>query len=309
MTAPSEACKPHDASAFPSPAASPVADRPPRAAATLVVVREAGEGGFEVLLSRRAERGDHNSGAWVFPGGIVEASDGGAHAACDGLDDAAASARLGLAAGGLDFFVAAVRECFEESGLLFARDASGQWVDLDAVDAGRLGPWRGTLHRGERDMAALCISENIRLAMDRLVYFSHWLTPLGRPKRFDTRFFLAVLPPGQTAAHDGTELVEQQWLRPADALARSQQLKLLTPTLKTLQLLAGFADMAGVMAWALAPRSVALVMPRVAHGAAGFRPVLVHRSGRENVGRPRAGQARGRRAGGALRRRWRTGAR
>jgi glyoxylase-like metal-dependent hydrolase (beta-lactamase superfamily II)/8-oxo-dGTP pyrophosphatase MutT (NUDIX family) len=265
---------PVDASAFPAPAPSAPVERPPRPAATIVVVREGAGGGIEVLLSRRAERGDHNSGAWVFPGGVVEARDAEAHAACGGLGDAEASRRLGLPQGGLDYYVAAVRECFEESGLLFAHGRDGQLVDLDGADAARLGPWRGALHRGEQGMAALCAAEGLHIAADRLVYLSHWLTPLGRPKRFDTRFFIAAVPPTQTAAHDGNELVEQLWLVPADALARSSTLKLLTPTQKTLELLARFSDVPALMAWAEAPRTVALVTPRVASGSEGFRPVM-----------------------------------
>ena len=267
-----------DASAFPAPASPPdlAAALSPRPAATLVVVRDAAasSGGIEVLLSRRAERGDHNSGAWVFPGGVVDGRDGDAQVCCDGIDDASASHRLGVERGGLAYYVAAVRECFEESGLLFACTANGDWVDLDGADAARLAPWRGALHRGERSMAELCAAEDLQLATHRLVYLSHWLTPLGRPKRFDTRFFLAALPAGQTAVHDGAELVEQQWLAPAEALARSATLKLLTPTQKTLETLARFADVASLMAWAAAPRTVPLVMPRVANGTAGFRPVL-----------------------------------
>src|SRR5918993_4330592 len=107
---------PADASSALAPATAPGQERPPRPAATIVVLRD-GRDGIEVLLSRRAERGDHNSGAWVFPGGIVEAGDGLAHAACDRLSDEQASRRLGLASGGLDYYVAAIRECFEESGL------------------------------------------------------------------------------------------------------------------------------------------------------------------------------------------------
>ncbi len=262
-----------DASAFPAPRAESGVDRPPRSAATIVVVRD-GASGLEVLLSRRAERGDHNSGAWVFPGGIVEKGDAGAHECCDGLDDVEASRRLGLPSGGLDYYVAAVRECFEESGLLFARAGGVALVDLDGVDAARLGPWRGALHRGEQSVAELCAREGLRLAADRLVYLSHWLTPLGRPKRFDTRFFIAAAPKAQTAAHDGAELVEQLWIAPAEALARSASLKLLTPTQKTLETVARFSDVDEAMAWASAPRQVALVMPRVANGQGGFRPVM-----------------------------------
>lgn len=255
------------------PPPNPAASRPPRPAATLVVVR-ASENGFEVLLSRRAERGDHNSGAWVFPGGLVDPADRDAHDCCTGLDDAAASARLGVAAGGLDYYIAAVRECFEESGLLFATDARGVLVELGDAAGARLAPWRSTLHRGERRLGEFCKELGIALAVDRLIYLSHWITPLGRPKRFDTRFFLAVAPPVQTAAHDGTEMVEQLWLRPADALLESAALKLLTPTLKTLELLARFASLAALFEWAGSGRQVALTVPRVGVGSQGMRPVL-----------------------------------
>jgi glyoxylase-like metal-dependent hydrolase (beta-lactamase superfamily II)/8-oxo-dGTP pyrophosphatase MutT (NUDIX family) len=275
---------PADASAFPAPQAGAGTERPPRAAATLVLVRDGGAG-IEVLLSRRAERGDHNSGAWVFPGGIVEKADALAHAACAGLDDGEASRRLGLAQGGLDYYVAAIRECFEESGLLFARGSGAELVDLDGRDAARLGPWRGALHRGEHGMAELCGAEGLRLAVDRLVYLSHWLTPLGRPKRFDTRFFIAEAPRSQTAAHDGAELVEQLWIAPADALARSASLKLLTPTQKTLETVARFERVADAIAWAMAPRQVALVMPRVANGRDGFRPVMPDEPAWSELGR------------------------
>jgi glyoxylase-like metal-dependent hydrolase (beta-lactamase superfamily II)/8-oxo-dGTP pyrophosphatase MutT (NUDIX family) len=261
-----------DASAFPAPA-PPAVERPPRPAATIVVVRD-GADGIEVLLSRRAERGDHNSGAWVFPGGIVEKNDALGHAAVVGLDDAEASRRLGLASGGLDYYVAAIRECFEESGLLFARADGRELVDLDGSDAVRLAPWRGALHRGEKGIAELCAAEGLHLAADRLVYLSHWLTPLGRAKRFDTRFFIAAVPAAQTAAHDGAELLEQMWIAPKEALARKASLKLLTPTQKTLETIGRFATVADAMAWASAPRQVGLVMPRVATGRDGFRPVM-----------------------------------
>jgi len=248
-------------------------ERPPRPAATIVVVRD-GAAGIEVLLSRRAERGDHNSGAWVFPGGIVDAGDRAAHACCSGVDDAAASARLGLPAHGLDYYVAAVRECFEESGLLFATDASGMLVRLDDDAGAALGAWRGPLHRNERALGDLCREYGLTLALDRLVYLSHWLTPLARPKRFDTRFFIAAAPESQTAAFDGTEMVEQLWLRPAEALARAAELKLMTPTQKTLELVGRYDKVDALLAWARAPREVALVMPHVGTGQQGMRPVL-----------------------------------
>ncbi|WP_442909317.1 MBL fold metallo-hydrolase [Ideonella sp. BN130291] len=255
-----------------------------RRAATLVVVRDA-PSGLEVLLLRRAERGDHNSGAWVFPGGVVDEGDRAAHACCAGLDDAAASAQLGLPEGGLDFHVAAVRECFEECGLLLATQLDGSLLPVDDDRWHRLAEWRGLLHRGERTLCAFCEAAGVRLAVDRLVYLSHWVTPLGRAKRFDTRFFVAEAPAGQVAAHDANELVEQRWLRPADALAQSGQLKLMTPTQKTLEAMARFTDVQGLMAWARSPRDLGVIMPRVGIGAHGPRPVTPDEPAYAELGR------------------------
>jgi 8-oxo-dGTP pyrophosphatase MutT (NUDIX family) len=249
-----------------------VAARPPRPSATVVVVRDAGRG-IEVLLSRRAERGDHNSGAWVFPGGLVDAGDRQAHSFCAGLDDGQASERLGIAAGGLDYYIAAVRECFEESGLLFG-STDGALMEVDAVATERLAPWRGWLHRGERTLSEFCTTFGLRLAVDRLIYLSHWITPIGRAKRFDTRFFLAIAPPVQTAVHDGHELVEQLWLKPGDALHKRAALKLLTPTQKTLELLMRFESIAALLEWASADRKVVLTVPRIGNGSQGIRTVM-----------------------------------
>ncbi len=250
--------------------------RAPRPAATLVVVRD-GDVGIEVLLLRRAERGDHNSGAWVFPGGGIDAADHEAADRCVGLDDVGASVTLGLPHGGLAYYVAAVRECFEEAGLLYACDAGAHGpaplITLEDEAAARIGAWRLPLHRGERTLAQLCHAAGLKLALDRLVYFSHWLTPLGRAKRFDTRFFIAAAPAAQIAAHDERELVEQRWLKPADALAQQESLKLMTPTQKTLAAIARFDSVQALLDWARAPREVPLVMPRIAVGHLGPRPV------------------------------------
>jgi glyoxylase-like metal-dependent hydrolase (beta-lactamase superfamily II)/8-oxo-dGTP pyrophosphatase MutT (NUDIX family) len=249
------------------------AERPPRPAATLVVARDA-PGGMQVLLLCRAERGDHNSGAWVFPGGTIDKRDAQWRTHCTGSDDAAVSARLGLPEGGLDYCIAGIRECFEESGLLFATDASGTQLALQGEAVARLGEWRGPLHRGERSLGALCDAEGLKLDVDQLVYFSHWLTPQGRAKRFDTRFFVALAPAAQTAEHDGHEMVAMQWLRPSEALARSDSLKLMGPTRATLSAIARFDSATALMAWARQPREVSLINPRIGMGHQGLRPVL-----------------------------------
>lgn len=239
------------------------ATRPARPSATLVVVRD-GPAGLEVLLLCRAERGDHNSGAWVFPGGLVEAADRQWHGCCDGLTDAQASARLGLPEGGLDYCIAALRECFEECGLLFA----------SGPPQGEVAPWRGLLHRGEKTLGEFCRTHRVQLDAGALAYLSHWLTPLGRAKRYDTRFFVAQAPQGQEARHDGTEMIGLQWMRPADALAQGAALKLMGPTRATLMTLERFDTAAAALAWARSPREVSLIHPRIGVDRQGPRPVL-----------------------------------
>ena len=262
------------------------AARPPRPAATVAIVRDGDENrGIEVLLCRRAERGDHNSGAWVFPGGLVDRADRAAHGVCAGLDDVQASAALGLPEGGLDYYIAALRESFEEAGLLIAVDANDRTVELDEAEERRLATWREPLNRGERSIGEFCAHAGVRLAVDRLVYLSHWLTPLGRAKRFDTRFFIAAAPPAQAGTHDGSEMVEQQWLRPADAIARSENLKLMNPTRHTLAIIQRHATVAELLAWARQPREVALIMPRVGSGKEGPQPVMPDAPAWAEIGR------------------------
>jgi len=194
-----------------------------RRAASIIVLRDrADAGGIEVLMMRRAERdGDFRSGAAVFPGGVLDARDRDARRHCVGWDAAAASARLGLADGGLDYFVAAVRECFEEVGLLFADPGDGVALENAHRD------WRDPMQRGEQPIAALCETLGVRIDLRGWHYFSHWLTPPGLPKRFDTRFFVVRAPVGQTAVPDLCEAVELMWLTPAEALDAPRGLSLL----------------------------------------------------------------------------------
>jgi glyoxylase-like metal-dependent hydrolase (beta-lactamase superfamily II)/8-oxo-dGTP pyrophosphatase MutT (NUDIX family) len=245
----------------------------PRAAASLIVLRDAPRG-MEVLMLRRADRpGDQNSGATVFPGGLLDKSDRGHYERCNGLDDAAASARLGLPSDGLHYWVAAVRECFEEAGLLFATDASGAVVDLHALPADEVVAMRHALHTNEIGMAEVCERFNVRLAADRLAYYAHWITPLGMPKIFDTRFFVTEAPVGQTAVHDAKETVEQLWLTPAEAVSRARDLKLMNVTERELKHLSTFQRAADVVAWARAQATIPLNRPRVGQSAKGRTPV------------------------------------
>ncbi|HEX6019314.1 MAG TPA: MBL fold metallo-hydrolase [Burkholderiaceae bacterium] len=262
------------AAAQPSAGARHRASPTLRHSASLIVLRD-GADGLEVLMLRRAERaGDQNSGAAVFPGGHLDTADKLACDLCIGLDDARASAMLGVEAGGLDYWVAAIRECFEEAGVLLAVDAGGRWVDLAALGDAAVRAMRHDLHAGRGDFAALCRRHGWRLATERLHYFSHWLTPPGRPKRFDTRFLVAVAPPAQHASADANESAALMWLRPSQALAPELRLKLMVVTEETLRTLATWRRVDEVIAFATTARVVSRTMPRLGTDANGMRPVL-----------------------------------
>jgi 8-oxo-dGTP pyrophosphatase MutT (NUDIX family) len=255
----------------------------PRHAATVVVVRDAPQG-LEVLMLRRTESRDHTSGAWVFPGGLLDARDRQCHDLCVGIDDAAASARLDVEAGGLDYYVAAIRECFEEAGILFAVDAQGQPIDMLVDTDTPLAQLRGPLHRGEVGFAQICHDLGLRLAAGELHYIAHWVTPRGRAKRFDTRFFLAVLPSGQSSAHDTLETVDHGWMRPADALAKAVELRLLTPQRSLLATIGRHAHTDSLLAWARSPREIVTVVPRLALNGSGLQTVRPHEPAWAEIG-------------------------
>ncbi|MBS0306458.1 MAG: MBL fold metallo-hydrolase [Proteobacteria bacterium] len=208
-------------------------------------------------MLRRAERdGDMRSGAVVFPGGVLDARDREAHACVHGPSDEEASERLGIAAGGLDFYIAALRESFEEVGLLLAAPA------LPKARAAALEPWRARLQSGAASIAELCRAEQLMLDAGALAAYSHWLTPPGVGQRFDTRFFAALAPEQQQAVADRGEAVELMWLAPGAALDPARELRLLPVTRRTLQDLSRFARAVDAYGEARERRDIALVMPR-----------------------------------------------
>ena len=219
---------------------------PVRPAATLLLVDDRPELEVLVLLRRKASK--FVGGMSVFPGGGVDDEDAASAVAAlaDGLDEGTARRRLELSQGGLAFWMAAVRETFEEAGVLLARapDAAEPISFADRALRARFDAHRGEVDAGRARLADVLESEGLRLATDRIHYVARWITPTGPPRRYDTRFFIAKAPAGQQARADETEAVDAEWMRPADALARFAQgeLRMLPPTVGMLRILSGFVS-------------------------------------------------------------------
>jgi 8-oxo-dGTP pyrophosphatase MutT (NUDIX family) len=218
-----------------------------RLAATILLVRETSVGP-EVFMMQRPGGVDFPD-LHVFPGGKVDQQDDLPDLVA-GLDDASASRQLGIAAGGLRYWVAAIRECFEECGVLLAyRD--GRLLRLvDASEAARFEVYRERLIDGTITLEQVCASEGLCLAADRVVYFSHWITPEQAPRRFDTRFFITAMPEGQETLAHAWETADDEWVRPRDALAahRSGRWQMIAPTLITLASITAFPDVSALLA-------------------------------------------------------------
>jgi 8-oxo-dGTP pyrophosphatase MutT (NUDIX family) len=210
-----------------------------RPASTILLLRDGGatdpddkgRGCIEVFMMVRHYEIDFASGALVFPGGSVDAGDRDIianpelYAGSDGLDTAT-----------LNFRIAAIRETFEESGILLARPR-GSSALIDAARAGEIAASHRTpMCDGEATFAQILIKQDLVLALDLLVPYAHWITPQMMPKRFDTWFFLAAAPPEQVGAHDGRESTDSIWLSPRDALegGDSGRFKLPFPTTRNL---------------------------------------------------------------------------
>lgn len=249
----------------------------PRPAATLALLRD-GDRGLEVLMMRRTHLAEFASGAYVFPGGAVDDADHDAALAAlsRGIDDAQASRMLGTAHGGLAYWIAAIRECCEEAGLLLAYDGSGELVAIEDERRTEFARQRRALIQGQLRFIDLLREQHLTLATDAVAYLSRWITQAGRPRRFDTRFFVARTPARQKPEHDGTELLHHVWLTPEDALARNArgEVNLLYPTIKTLQTLAQFSTTDAALAYARSDRPLPALTPRSATSGAG--PVVLY---------------------------------
>lgn len=248
----------------------------PVPAATVTLIRNSDDG-LEVLMLQRNFQSGFMPGMYVFPGGALDESDDSpeARALCVGLDDREASSILKLERGGLAYWIAAIRESFEEAGILLACDARGEMVALtEPAGTDRFRVHRHALNTGEQEFIALLATENLRLAADRLVYFSHWITPLGAPRRYDTRFFVARAPDAQDALHDNLETIGHVWVRPRAALEAhgGGKFNLRTPTLRTLELFAQFAAIDELLAAMRAPHEVPAILPHIARDGRRLLP-------------------------------------
>jgi 8-oxo-dGTP pyrophosphatase MutT (NUDIX family) len=255
-----------------------VADVPPlRPAATVIVLRDAARGP-EVFLVRRHHAVAFMAGAHVFPGGRVDQGDHAADASwCDGVVEATTKLP-GVAAGdALAFHIATARELFEEAGVLLARDATGQYVSLAGqADHDRFKVHREELNAGRRTLREIVEAERLRLALDSLVHYAHWVTPPIEIRRFDTQFFVTRVPAEQSPAHDDHEATDSVWITPSDAIAAVGRgdIVLPPPTWASLRELERFPSVDAALRWARA-RTVYRREPRVTSDADGIRRIVL----------------------------------
>ena len=238
----------------------------PAPAATLVLLRDTAAGGIEILLIQRHRASKFAAGDYVFPGGKIEVDDDPDDAArwCAGLDVGHAARVLGIADGpraALADWVGAVREAFEEVGVLLAIDGSGR---PPRIDAARLAEYRRACQHDNRAFWDMVRAEHLTLTTDRLAYFAHWITPEENPIRFDVRFFAAPMPEGQTPEADEREIVGVRWLSPREAFDEQTrgEISLRRPTVANLKIFHGAASVAAALA-SLAGRPIPTIRPRV----------------------------------------------
>lgn len=254
--------------------------QPIPSAATVLLLRE-GDGGLQVLMTKRAAGLSFMAGLWVFPGGRLEDSDRSAqvvartsasrvdqvHPRMLGADGRPIPREMALA-----LHVAACRETFEESGVLLARPRLGA-EDFDDARLARLAS-RRVSDTTTAGFVRLLEEEDLLLDLDRLVYWSHWITPSLEPRRFDTRFFAVQVPPGQVASVDRSELTHHAWFTEPEfrERVRSGEIKVAPPTLATLQDLWRTCERHGGLAAMLAAerdRAVPPILPKMRAGEAG----------------------------------------
>lgn len=219
----------------------------PRNASTVIVLKEADPEGFEVFLVKRNEKSAFMGSNFVYPGGTIDTHDGDPEilSYCKGISpDETERERL-------PFLIGAIRELFEEAGMLLAYDEHGNPFAIhEAETKERFNNYRDLLHKRQTTLAQIAKDERFFFALDQLHHFAHWITPEARPLRFNTHFFVARYPEGQKASADETETTDGTWMTPRRALEENLNgtLVLSPPTLKTLEDLLLFRTIGQVIA-------------------------------------------------------------
>lgn len=214
--------------------------KPIRDAATLMLVRDS-PCGLEVFMLKRPGRGAFPD-LHVFPGGKVDQSDEAFDVRCDSLNDAAASKILSVACNGLRYWVAAVRECFEECGVLLARIQDNKNSPADSHDVEKLKEIRNAIAKDALDFKDFLDTNQLIIETSRVHYFSHWITPEFAPARFNARFFVTEMPQDQQVVEHESEVVSGEWIRPKQALRQfaKGEWQMIVPTLTSLRMLCGY---------------------------------------------------------------------
>lgn len=239
----------------------------PRPAATVVLMRDAVDG-IEVLLLKRIHSAGFVPGAYVFPGGRVDAGDSDpallARTESLSADEAAARMRLeGADPPAIAYYMASIREAFEETGILIGHTDDGSPMPSAAISSTVLAIRDRLLEDAYTLAGAL---ENLGAQIDdtAIEYVGHWITPVAEPRRYDARFFAAVVAPGSEPAIHAAEMVDAIWISPAAALRRTREgsLPMVFPTIKTLEPMVDFTATADVLAY-YRGRSIPSVLPRL----------------------------------------------
>tara|TARA_Y100001960_G_scaffold126573_1_gene134975 strand:- start:229 stop:1023 length:795 start_codon:yes stop_codon:yes gene_type:complete len=214
----------------------------PEPASTLLLLKDINSS-IEVFMIKRASKTNFG-GTWVFPGGKIDQEDLDIDIPvfCQGLDDKKASNILNIESNGLSYWVACLRECFEESGVLLAYRQDGSDFNPDAEESDILDTLRADLNSGKTSFEGILMKFNLRLAVDKLIYLSHWITPNMEVRRYSTRFFIASIANDQKAIHDGYEAVDSLWVKIEQGLEEYNQgnFPIIMPTIKNLELLSGY---------------------------------------------------------------------
>lgn len=238
--------------------------QPIRPAATIILVREA-DSSFEIFMLKRTSRASFAGGMYVFPGGKVD-SDDHLHkydAYRYGPTDQQAAQVKALGDEWRGYWIAAIRETFEEAGLLLAY-ANDALVSFDTPkQRARFDAYRPQIHAGSISLLDICCDENLRLAVDQIHFYNRFVTPFGRPRRFDTRFFIASAPQAQIGKHDEKETVDSIWISPQDALVRNKakEFDLMNVTRMQLEWLSVYDNKAAVLEMAAAQQQFLIRRP------------------------------------------------